>query len=111
METTHRALLGRIRAICRLYARAMATLAILVGLSVLFGWWFDVERLTSLGPNLHPVVANTALMSTLAGTSLLLSTSNGAKRARSFEKLCAAAVFALAGTTLIEYGLGDLGID
>jgi signal transduction histidine kinase len=104
--------LARFRLYCLRYSRLTGALTIVVGLVVLIGWWFDLEPLTSLSPKWPPMVANSALMSAVAGLSLLLSTSTVSKETRAFGTLCAATVLVVAGATLIEYGLDvDLGVD
>lgn len=87
--------------------------AVLVGVVALTGWWLGVASLTSVAPGLPPLVANTALMAALAGTSLILAAPGGSSRRRVLaSKLCAGSAGLIAALTLAQYVFGvDLGID
>jgi PAS domain S-box-containing protein/prepilin-type N-terminal cleavage/methylation domain-containing protein len=84
----------------------MATL--LPGLAALFGHHFQIDQLLRFGPDLSPVMYNSALALVLLGTGLLARDTRWSKIA----PLCAAAAGLISILTLLEYLLGvDLGID
>lgn len=97
----------------KLVPQAASAAAVLVGGSVLVGWYLDIPALKSVVPGLVTMKANTALAFVLAGASLwLLAAGESGRRTRRIAQVCAVAVSLVGLTTLSEYLLGrDLGID
>jgi PAS domain S-box-containing protein len=91
-----------------LVVRGTGLAAVALGLCVLAGWVFGLQRPAGLLPGMAPMKANTAAALVAAGAALLLFLA-GRRRAG----IVAAAVSALVGLlTLLEYATGtDLGID
>jgi PAS domain S-box-containing protein len=102
-----------VRAILRKAAPLVGGVVVLAGLTALFGWWRDIERLTSLSSGWPSLKPNSAVLLVLCGTSLVLAT-RGAPSLRAVwaSRVCAATALLLAGATLIEHlATVDLGID
>ena len=94
-------------------AQGACFLSILVGLSVLVGWTFDFRRLMTVLPGLVAMKPNTAIGLILAGLSLFLFVSAGARpHWRNLSVGLAIAVVLLGVLTAGEYATGmNLGID
>lgn len=90
-----------------------SAVAIIVGIFVLFGWWFDLPQLKSVFSGLSAIKINAALGLILAGISLC----NASLRApsslsQSISRICAASVLLLGLLTMGEYLSGkNFGID
>ncbi len=102
----------------RLFALAAGTVAIVVGLFVLFGWMFDLEVLKSVLPGRSSMKPNTALCFVLSGLALVLVSiakhrSHVPKDARHRAAfICSSLVAVIALATLSEYLFAiDLKID
>ena len=97
-----------------LYMRPAAIiggLLVLLGGTVLIGWWLHLPRLIHLLPNLSPMVINTALAFMLAGTALMLMRP-GRRLALQVASAAAGLIALLATLVLAEHLLQvDLGID
>jgi diguanylate cyclase (GGDEF)-like protein len=90
-----------------------ASVAFAVGASVLVGWAFDIQIVTTRLPGYVNFKANTAVC-LVAGSAALLARSRSARdrRASRLAAICATVVLVVAGLTLAEYVLGwCLGID
>jgi diguanylate cyclase (GGDEF)-like protein len=96
-----------------LFSQVAAVLVMLVGVSVLGGWLFDVPVLKSVAPTLVSMVANTALCLLALGLALFLQGVAPAKPKPSpLGPALALCVAAIAGLTLLEYlGQRGFGID
>ena len=95
-------------------ARAGASVAVLLGLVVLTGWWLDVPILKSGMPGYVTMKPNTAAGLLLAGTSLwLLAPESRARRRTVIGLGCAAACALIGALTLLAYlgGPSRLNID
>ncbi len=92
---------------------AVAGFAVVVGVLVLLGWLFDLDRLKSVFSGLVFMKANTALGFILSGISLWGTQADGQNLPlRIFSQACALAVLVLGLLTLGEYLIGiDFGID
>ena len=91
----------------RQLASILAGLVALSGLIILLGWWFRVDFLVQLRPNLEPIKANNALGLLFLGLALFFDLQGREKAA--WLGLVPAALGIL---TVIQYPLGaDLGID
>ena len=86
---------------------------LLTGLAGLYGWWRDIEALTSIFSGWPALKPNSAALLVLCGTSLVLAAPLAAPRwALWASRLCAASALLMAGATLVEYvQTVDLGID
>ena len=95
------------------WAAALAASAMLVGLTVLAGWFYDIAALKSVMPGLFAVKANAAVCMLFTGASLWLLISPRSNRTFIRVGRAAAALAAVAGlATLSQDLLGwDLGID
>jgi signal transduction histidine kinase/CheY-like chemotaxis protein len=95
------------------FAQIMATLTVLLGVSVLAGWALHNESLKTVLPGFVSMKANTALCFALSGTSLLigyLSRPRAWKKNGSF--ILAWLVILIGGVTLFEYlTRQSLGLD
>ncbi|WP_339458915.1 ATP-binding protein [Nodularia spumigena] len=98
--------------------QAASAIAILVGVLVLLGWFFDLELLKRSGNNLVTMKPNAALGFLLSGLSLwLLQMAQGKKDNSSIaylrgSRICAAIVTLIGLLTLSQYLFGwNLGID
>jgi signal transduction histidine kinase/CheY-like chemotaxis protein len=94
-------------------AQVLAVLTILLGVAVLFGWFFDIETLKSILPGYVSMKANTALCFVFSGASLVIGY---LIPSRTWTKNCstglALAVIVITGATLVEYLTGhSLGLD
>lgn len=90
-------------------SKACAASVTALGLVVLAGWLFDLPVLKSVHPNLVTMKPNTAMLFVWLGVGLWPG--NEPFRAL-IRGLAGGAVAAVAGLTLVEYGLGvSLGID
>ena len=88
------------------------SLAIAVGITVLFGWLLGLDVLKSIIPGLLTMKVNTALAFVLLGTGLFLSARAGTARDRRLAVLPVAAALILAALVGSQYLIGrDLGID
>jgi diguanylate cyclase (GGDEF)-like protein/PAS domain S-box-containing protein len=84
---------------------------ILLGLSVLAGWWLDIDSLKSLLSGLSSMKANTALCFILTGTALVTRYINTGP-ARWTGWICLIPVVMISLLTLIQHMTGvDFGID
>ena len=85
-------------------AQFMGSLLVLLGLLVLSGWAFHVERLETVFPGFVSMKANTALCFVLSGLSLLIGYLS---RPRAWKRKCslilAVLVVLISGLTLAEY--------
>lgn len=99
------------------FARAVAVLCILVGITALIGWWLSIPLLHSTG--LGTLKPNTALCFTLGGLSLAglvaYSRPNGGAFSRLLiraQPVAAALLLLIASTTLLSYAMhAPVGID
>jgi two-component sensor histidine kinase len=90
------------------------TIAVVVGLVVLIGWWADVTVLRSIWPGFATMKPNTASLFLLTGLSLWMASSHVARfsRSRLIGLVTSATVTAVALLTLSQYVLSvDFGID
>ena len=86
-------------------------LLVVLGVSVLVGWWMRLPGLVRVLPDFAPMAANTALSFVLAGGVLLMPHSDEARHMRVATTIGVALV-ALATAVLAEHLFGfDLGID
>lgn len=100
------------------FARVIALLCIAVGASALIGWWLS-KPIQFLSPGLGTLKPNTALCFILGGISLagLVAQSRPAggmlnRWLRRIQPAAAAALFLVAGSTLLSYALrAPVGID
>jgi two-component sensor histidine kinase len=89
----------------------LCSLLILLGLSVIAGWLFDIGPLKSILPHLSTMKFNTALAFVIAGSGLLFAGFDS-RIARGAAAILGSLLLLLGGATLIEYVTGaDLGID
>ncbi|HXE89875.1 MAG TPA: response regulator [Terriglobales bacterium] len=100
----------------RRFARAAAVVAMLVGIVVLGGWFFDLATLKSVLPGLVAMNFNTALSFALAGLALWLLAPDSVSAGKSglhFTGFACAALVTLAGAlTLSQYLFNwNAGID
>lgn len=97
----------------RIYCQASAIAVVGIGLLVLYGWAFHVERLKSFLPGLVTMKANTAAGLALSGISLWLILPGASSRPRGHIARFLAFLVALIGAaTLSQYLFGvDLRID
>ena len=95
------------------WTAAWATTTVVLGLTVLVGWMWDVALLKSVFPGVVEMKANTAVGLVLAGVSLLLLSSARTHAGRRWTGLAAAGLTLLLGAlTLSQFVFGcDLGID
>lgn len=99
--------------------RFAALLVILIGLSGLIGWAYNIDTLKRILPGLASMKANTALSFVLLGVALWrlvplgnIAPSPPSSTQRRFAQLCAFLVTLVAGLTLLQYFFGwDLGVD
>src|SRR5437588_7883281 len=101
---------------CRAFALAASSLAMLMGIFVLIGWWLKIPVLTSVLPGLATMKRITAICFVLAGIALRLFThrdlSSTSRTAMIVGHCCAALVLLAGAATLAEYLLGwNFGID
>lgn len=75
--------------------------AILIGLSVLFGWYTDNRLLLQIGPNFAPMRYNPALCVVILGIGIILASLDYVIIAR----ITALFVIAIGSLTIVEYGL------
>ncbi len=111
-----------------LVAQVASAIVILVGIVVLFGWFFDIQFIKQAGfTNLVTMKANTALCFLLAGLSLWLTQKGQTKIFKEsdtenfhntyvadlrFSRVCAIAVTLIGLLTLMQYLFGwNFGID
>jgi protein-histidine pros-kinase len=94
-------------------AAVIGVASVLLGLTVLAGWVFDVPAIKSVQPNWAAMKANAAIGFILAGTALwLIQRRSTAPWVATLAIGCALATTALGGITLIQYFTHvDLGID
>jgi len=84
----------------------------ILGLSVLFGWMFDIALLKSVFPHAITMKANTASSLMFAGTALWLLQAGQPVKKRQLGQGCAWIVFTIGLLTFCEIMLGlDFGID
>ncbi|MBA4312543.1 MAG: hypothetical protein C0417_07925, partial [Chlorobiaceae bacterium] len=85
----------------------------LVGISAIIGWIFDIPILKSIYPNLVSMKANTAIGFILSGISLWFLIDEQTKQWKIyFAQACAVIVALLGGLSLAQYLFGiDFGID
>jgi two-component system cell cycle sensor histidine kinase/response regulator CckA len=89
-------------------SQALSSAIIAIGISVLIGWFFDLDFLKSVVQGLASMKPNTAIALILSGGSILLA-STGRHR---IAIVLAGAVAMIGGLTLSEYATGvDLHID
>jgi PAS domain S-box-containing protein len=95
------------------WVAAFAAAAVLLGLTVLAGWMWDVDALKSVLPGLVSMKANTAMGLVLAGASLWLLTAGRTQRTLRWIGFWAASLMLLLGLlTLSQHLFGwDLRID
>jgi signal transduction histidine kinase/CheY-like chemotaxis protein len=94
-------------------SQTLAILTLLLGLTVLVGWTFNVESLKTVLPNYVSMKANTAFCFALSGAALLIGYLS---RPRAWRKniciILSSVVVLVAGMTLVEYATNQpLGID
>lgn len=94
-------------------ATAIGIASVLLGLTVLAGWVFDLQAIKSIQPGWAAMKANTAIGFILAGTALaLIQHRSAASWVAPVAMVLALATAALGGITLIQYfEHADLGID
>ncbi|GAA6622937.1 putative bifunctional diguanylate cyclase/phosphodiesterase [Scytonema sp. NUACC26] len=87
--------------------------AVLIGMTVILGWIFDVPVLKSVFPGLVAMKANTAIGLILAGSALKLWHRRASNQIiRRTAQACALIVLAIGFLTVIEYGFNqDFHID
>lgn len=101
----------RLQAALRRYARVAAAGTVAIGGLVLLGWWLHLEA-RMFPPSWPPMVPNAALMCVLSGASLVLRTLRPpGRRARPLASALALAAGLVAAASLLQFALGDLGID
>jgi len=90
-----------------------STFAILLGISVLFGWIFDIPILMRVLPNAVAMKINTAIAFVLTGTCLRLQIEPAVTKQRiRIARMCALLVVSVGVLTLNEYLFDiDFGID
>jgi len=86
---------------------AAAALCIVVGVSVLFGWWQGIETLTRIRPHLSAMNPVTAICFTLSGVALLYH----ALHRRRAVLTVSAVVGLVAGLKLLNLWLGFVPVD
>jgi PAS domain S-box-containing protein len=98
---------------CMQLARGASLLVLLIGLSVLAGWFFDFRPLMTVLPGFVAMKPNSAVAFCLTGLSLFLFTWPGAGRRSMKLSVAFAGVAAIMGAlNLLEYATGfNLGID
>ncbi len=80
---------------------------VLLGISVLIGWAFDIVRLKSITPQLVTMKPNTAVCLLLSGISLWLLKVDGVSGVRlRVGQACAAIIIIIGALTIIEYFSG-----
>ena len=67
----------RVLTALRLYIKAACIITVIAGLSVLIGWYFDIQILKSVGPQFNSMNVNTAIAFILSGCSLWLLEDQG----------------------------------
>ncbi len=93
-------------------SRVIAIIVVLSGLSVIFGWTFNITILKSVLPGLATMKANAALCFALSGLSLFILGGKGEGKYRLFGAISAYLVLFIGLLTLSEFAFGwDLGID
>ena len=97
----------------RKFALSLGMLVVILGLSVLVGWMFNIAALKSVFPGLGTMKANTALGLLLCGGTLAILSGREAGKSIKFWTTLIAVVVAVFGLlTLIEYlGGWTFGID
>jgi PAS domain S-box-containing protein len=97
---------------CLYYALGVGLAAILLGLTVLAGWGFDIEAIKSIRPGWASMKPNTAVGFILAGAALALPLLGTDWPLRRVAAAFAIALTALGVITVIQYlAQTDLGID
>jgi PAS domain S-box-containing protein len=91
--------------------RGIGALLVLLGGTVMLGWWLHLPALLRVLPAFTPMVFNTGLSFALAGAALLAKCSDPSRHAR-FASVLGGLLAALATLILAEHALSlDLGID
>src|SRR3990170_4963989 len=94
---------SQIVSLFRSYSRGASAIGILVGVSVLVGWLFDIPLLKSVIPGLFAMKVNAALCFILAGGALgLLGNEAAPPPLRRIAQACAAMVSLIGLLTLSE---------
>jgi PAS domain S-box-containing protein len=87
------------------------SLLIVLGVLVLAGWWLGVKLLTQVLPA-HPTMKPiTAVAVCAVGAAILLLRAGRSPRSMAAGRFLAGAAATLGAAVLLEYGVGDLGID
>jgi PAS domain S-box-containing protein len=85
------------------------SVALLVAVLVLVGWWLQIPALVQLNPHLAPMQFNTALCFVALSLGVLCA---GMRLWRRIVVLCACVSLGLAATSILQYPLhADFGID
>ncbi len=100
-------------------AKVASTIVVLVGILVLFGWFFDLQLIKRFGDtSLVAMKPNAALCFLLSGASLWMLLRGHSNKSRSTiaylrcSRICAAAVALIGLLTISQYWFGwNLGID
>lgn len=96
----------------RRFAFCVSTLTVLVCLSVIGGWQFDLPLLKSLIPGYVTMKFNTAFGLLVLSVTQVALIGTPSERQKWLVRLCTAVCFMIAAATLAEYSFGfDLGID
>ncbi len=97
---------------CRRLSQAAALFTVLMGITVIFSWIFDIEFLNKTHTSAN-IKLNAAICFTLVGISLLLFLKNNGKHSNLLtDTLLPLTVILISGTTLAEYALNiNIGID
>ena len=106
-------ILPRVARVLRVITRAASTLAILIGILVLVGWWLDIELLKRILPGLVAMNPTTAVCFIALGLSLSIEANAGASNAARRTAQTLSLIVAVAGLIKILALVSplDLGID
>src|ERR1043165_8120106 len=110
METLIR---GNRQPITSRWVSATGIFAVLLGLTVLIGWTWDISVLKSVLPGLIAMKANTAVSFMLVGAALCLLVTRGSNRTRRWMGCGAAGLTVLLAVVILSQDVfgWDLGID
>ncbi|KHD87868.1 MAG: sensor protein fixL [Bdellovibrio sp. ArHS] len=85
-----------------------ASLTLLLGVSVMIGWWTKNDTIVKLHQDFAPMVFNTALCFAIFSLGFLFSE----RKDQKISKICSALVFLISGLTLFQYLTGiNVSID
>lgn len=90
-------------------SKILSSFVAILGLVVLYGWFFDLPALTTIQPTLTPMKFNTAVLFLCSGMALWMAGDDKHQRIR---RILGLVVAIIAGLTLVEYAFEiNLGID